>query len=275
MTGPTGAYLQPQLFLRAGGSGDRLMVLLHGMGAQGSVWSGMAPLLAANWAGRWLAPDLRGHGRSVHAGPYAIGSVAADIAALIAAEAPRAVTLVGHSFGGAIAAVLASDLFGVKADHVFAIGVKLVWTDAERTKAHEMARRPAMTFADRAEAIARSLKLAGLAGLVDPGSPEAAEGVVADAHGGYRAALDPRAFAAVGPDIKKLLRGCTAPLHLLAGENDPLVSLEQMREIDREAVVISGSGHNVHVEAPDQVWRLIIERSAGAGRPRAQPSRTG
>ena len=91
-----------------GGRGERLLVLLHGMGANASVWERMLPLIEGAWRGRWLAPDLRGHGRSVRDGPYGFGMHAADVAALIAPEPPDSVTLVGHSFGGAVAALVAS-----------------------------------------------------------------------------------------------------------------------------------------------------------------------
>jgi len=101
------------LWVRRCGSGDRVLVLLHGMGANGAVWSRLLPILDSRWSGRVLVPDLRGHGRSIRQGPYGIDTHAADIAALIAGEAARSVILVGHSFGGAVAALAASDRFGV------------------------------------------------------------------------------------------------------------------------------------------------------------------
>jgi pimeloyl-ACP methyl ester carboxylesterase len=213
------------------------------MGANASVWSGLMPLIGA-------------YGGSTQRGPYTVGMNAADIASLIDDEAADWVTLVGHSFGGAVAAVVAGELFGVPADHVFAIGVKICWTEAERGKAHDLARRPAPTFTGRDQAIDRYLKISGLAGLIDPRSPEAVAGVSSDA-GGYRVAMDPRAYSAVGPKVENLLRMSRAPLHLAAGANDPMVSLEAMRAIDRDAMVFAGFGHNVHVEAPQLVWQFI------------------
>jgi len=244
------------LYVARGGSGDRLLMLLHGMGANGSVWSRLLPLVAANWQGRWMVPDLRGHGRSFQRGPYAVGVHAADMAALIDDDPATSVTLVGHSFGGAVAAVLASGLFGIAARDVVAIGVKIRWTEEELAKAREMAERPARTFPSREQAIDRYLKMSGLAGLVDPQSPDATAGI-ADHHGGYRVTMDPRAFAAVGPSVEGLLRMSAAKLHLAAGADDPMVSLEDMRRIDPDAVAFDGTGHNAHWEAPDEVWRFI------------------
>jgi pimeloyl-ACP methyl ester carboxylesterase len=113
------------IWVAHGGSGDRLLVLLHGMGANASVWERLLPLIERSWRGRWLAPDLRGHGRSRRDGPYGFGAHAADVAGLIEAESPGPVTLVGHSFGGAVAALLASGWFGPRVRDVAAFGVKI------------------------------------------------------------------------------------------------------------------------------------------------------
>jgi pimeloyl-ACP methyl ester carboxylesterase len=69
--------------------------------------------------------------------------------------------------------------------------------------------------------------------------------------------MDPRVFEAVGPSVPAILQSCAAPLHLAAGEKDPMVRLEDMRTIDPAAVVFAGRGHNVHWEAPDAVWKFV------------------
>ena len=53
-----------------GGRGDELMVLLHGIGANATVWTPFIAHLEAHQRYRWLAPDLRGHGRSAMEGPF-------------------------------------------------------------------------------------------------------------------------------------------------------------------------------------------------------------
>jgi pimeloyl-ACP methyl ester carboxylesterase len=244
------------LWVRRGGSGDRVLVLLHGMGAHGAVWSRLLPILDSRWQGRVLVPDLRGHGRSVQQRPYGIDSHAADIVALIAGERAGPVMLVGHSFGGAVAALAASGRFGVSAQHVITIGVKIRWSEDEIARAQELARRPARSFATREEAIERHLKVSGLAGLADPASEAASAGVVGEP-GAWRLATDPRVFEAVGPSVPAILRSCAAPLHLAAGENDPMVTLDDMRAIDPAAITFRGRGHNVHWEAPETVWEFV------------------
>jgi pimeloyl-ACP methyl ester carboxylesterase len=251
-----GRLTERGIWAARGGHGDRLLVLLHGMGANASVWEPVLSIIERAWSGRWLAPDLRGHGRSVREGPYGIGAHAADVAALIEAEAPGPVTLVGHSFGGAVAGLLASGWFGPHVTEVAAFGVKIEWTESEIEKAREMSRRPAAAFATREEATERYLRISGLAGLADPSSATALAGVLGD-DGRFHVAMDPRAYGAVGPSIAGLLRLATARLRLAAGDRDPMVTLEQMRQVDPAARVFAGVGHNAHWEAPDQVWSFV------------------
>jgi pimeloyl-ACP methyl ester carboxylesterase len=239
----------------SGGSGDRLLLLLHGMGATGAVWSRLLPALA-EWDGAWAVPDLRGHGRSVAEPPYGIGMHAADMAALVTELGAEQVTVLGHSFGGGVGAVLAGGWFGVPVARVVAVGVKIEWTDDEIARAHVMAARPPQVFATFAEAAERHLKLAGLHGLVDLSDEVAAAGV-REVDGGFVAAFDPRAFSALGPSVETLLTRAEAPLRLAAGSGDHMVGLEAMRRVDPDAVLIEGAGHNAHWEVPDAVWRLL------------------
>jgi pimeloyl-ACP methyl ester carboxylesterase len=244
------------LHLHSGGAGERLLVLLHGLGANGAVWRRLIPIIDARWQGRWLAPDFRGHGRSPYQGPYGYAAHAADVAALIADRNASDVTLLGHSFGGVVAALIGTGWFGPRVREVLAFGVKIDWTDDEVNKARELASRPARSFATRGEAVERFLKVSGLHGLVDPQSEDAAAGVTG-ADGDFRVAMDPRIYRAVGPSIERILRLCEASLRLAAGARDPMVSLATMQRIDPAAIVFEGAGHNVHWEAPELVWRFV------------------
>ena len=236
-----------------GGSGDDLLVLLHGLGATSAVWSRLTPLLAGR---RWVAPDLRGHGASVAEPPYGYGTQAADVAGLAVELAAERVTVLGHSFGGVVGAVLGSGWFGVEVTAVVGVGVKIVWTPDEEARAHVMAARPSPLFGSREEATVRHLELAGLHGLVDPADPVTAAGVrrVGD---GWSVALDPRVFSAVGPSVPGILTGSVAPLRLAAGAADPMVDLAAMRDVDPRAVEIDGAGHNAHWERPEAVLALL------------------
>jgi len=243
-----------------GGRGEKLAVLIHGLGANRAVWSRMLAIAGDHWPGRWLAPDLRGHGRSVMHGPYGYAMHAADIAGLIESEEPGNVTLVGHSMGGVVAALVATGWYGPHVADVAAFGVKLVWTPEEEGKARELSLRPARSFTTRAEAVDRFLKISGLIGLVDPDSETAASGI-SGSEGQWQVALDPRAFGSVGPSIPALLKLAAAPLRLAAGARDPMVTLTQMQTIDAAARAIDGAGHNAHWEAPAKVWNFVNNKN--------------
>jgi pimeloyl-ACP methyl ester carboxylesterase len=238
-----------------GGSGEHLLLLLHGLGATGAVWQRLLPL-AADWPGPWAVPDLRGHGRSVAEPPYGYAMHAADMAALTAELGASRVTVLAHSFGGVVGGLLAGGEYGVAVERVVAVGVKLEWTAEEEDGARALAARPAKVFASRDEAAARHLALAGLRGLAEPADGVARAGV-REVDGGWAVALDNRAFAAVGPSVPGILGRAQAPLRLAAGAGDPMVSPAAMRRLDPDARVLAGAGHNAHWEQPEAVWSLL------------------
>jgi pimeloyl-ACP methyl ester carboxylesterase len=69
-----------ELRVQAGGGGEPVLLMLHGLGATGDVWNGWTSLLGAQWPGRWLAPDLPGHGGSDPLPRYSFGALAASVA---------------------------------------------------------------------------------------------------------------------------------------------------------------------------------------------------
>ncbi len=246
---------------RSGGSGGPVLVLLHGIGANAAVWNRMLPVVEGRWPGRWVAADLRGHGRSAHAPPYGYAGFAADVANALGGQDEETV-LFGHSMGGVVAMALATGWFGVTVRHVFAFGVKIGWTLDEVAQMKGLAARPARIFGSRAEAAERYLRVSGLAGLVDADAPEALAGV-AEAEGGFRLAADQGVYAAVGPAVGDFYRAANAPVRLAAGEADPMVGLAEMQALDPQAALLPGLGHNCHVEAPERVWELFEETIGG------------
>jgi pimeloyl-ACP methyl ester carboxylesterase len=258
-----GRIVSNGIWAMQGGTGERLLLLLHGLGANASVWNPMFPFIERSWQGRWLAPDFRGHGRSLYEGPYGYGTHAADMAGLIWRERRSTVLVAGHSFGGVVGAMLASGWFGPQIDRLFAIGVKLQWKADEVAKSQELAQKPSPTFAVREQATERYLKTSGLYGLLMPDDEDATFGVK-PAGGGYEVRMDPRVFSAVGPSIPAIFSQIAVPFRLAAGSRDPMVAAGQMRQIDKSAVVFEGAGHSVHYEAPERVWQQILSYATSA-----------
>ena len=100
---PQGVYINYRLT----GTGDSVIVALHGFGGSLSTWDGIEPFLSADH--RFYAIDLPGFGLSAH--PRHFGYTLKEQSEAVAAflqfvhdENPgRKITLMGHSFGGSIA----------------------------------------------------------------------------------------------------------------------------------------------------------------------------
>ncbi|HEX6778910.1 MAG TPA: alpha/beta hydrolase [Ktedonobacterales bacterium] len=91
------------------------MLLLHGITSDTLSWVRVAPALADRY--RVYALDMRGHGESIKppAGAYSLRATADDAAALIEALGLEQPVVMGHSWGGATAIVLASGAWSQRA----------------------------------------------------------------------------------------------------------------------------------------------------------------
>ena len=236
----------------SGGDGDPLLLLLHGLGATGDVWAAWQPMLADRWPGRWLAPDLPGHGGSAPLPEYTFDALAAAVRPLV--EPGGRTVVLGHSLGGVVGLALAAA--GAPVAAVAGLGIKVAWTDEELDRAQALARRPVTWFASRDEAAERHLRVSGLAGLLAADDPAVAAGLVQE-DGRWRLALDPRAFGVGAPDMAALVAQHPATVTLARGEFDPMNSDEQLGQWGVPVVTLPGLGHNAHVEGPERCLSLL------------------
>src|SRR6266851_10260740 len=83
------------------------VILVHGITSSSLSWIRVAPRLATQ--ARVIAVDLKGHGDSDKpATGYRLADQADEVLALCSALGLRAVSLIGHSWGGGIALLLAA-----------------------------------------------------------------------------------------------------------------------------------------------------------------------
>lgn len=245
---------RPALRVQADGAGGPLLVLLHGLGATSDVWNAWRALLASRWPGRWMAPDLPGHGGSAPLPGYTFRGFAAAVASIIEPGVP--VVVLGHSLGGVVGLALAGGEFPVTARAVIGLGIKTAWSGEELDRAGALARRPVTWFDTRAEAVTRYLRVSGLAGLIDAGDPAIDHGVRAG-EGRWRLAMDPAAFGVGAPDMAQLVARSRAPVTLARGERDTMNTDEQLGQFGVRAVTLPGLGHNAHVESPERTFALL------------------
>lgn len=246
------------MYMEQGGEGPDLLLMLHGMGATGAVWSPMCAAAGIRWAGRWIVLDLPGHGRSDRQDSYAIGQYAASVgrAALPHVDPAGRLVVLGHSLGGVIGLALATGWFGVTPHQVFGAGIKVAWSDDELRRIETLASQPAKSFATEEEAWERYLKVSGLAGIANAAAPVVKRGIEHGADG-WRLAMDPRANAVGKPPLSELVALARCPVHLGRGRDDALVTMEQTRSLDPDARDLGPHGHNVMVEAQEQVWDWV------------------
>jgi pimeloyl-ACP methyl ester carboxylesterase len=240
--------------VREGGSGEPALVLLHGLGATGDVWDRWRPLLAERWPGRWLAPDLPGHGGSSRLAGYTFDAFAAAVAGVLGPD--EDVVVLGHSLGGVVGLALASGGFGVHVRTVIGLGIKVVWTSEDLDRANALATRPTAWYSSRDEAAARYLRVSGLAGLLPADDPGVDAGL-ANHDGQWRLAMDQATFAVGAPDISRLLGRSQATVTLARGEHDSMNSDEQLAALGVPTVTLPGLGHNAHVENPELTITLL------------------
>jgi len=77
---------------------------------------------------------------------------------------------------------------------------------------------------------------------------------VLESEGGWRLAMDNKAYAVGSFDFAALVGATRCPVHLACGEHDHMVTLERLRDFEPAACLIEGASHNAMVDRPDAVW---------------------
>jgi 3-oxoadipate enol-lactonase len=247
-----------ELEYEVSGSGPWL-TLAHALGADLSLWDGLATRLADRCT--VLRFDARGHGRSsLGNAPVSMRSLAADAAALLDHVGADETVWVGLSLGGMVGQHLALD-------HPDRVGALVL---ADTTAGYPAATHP--TWRER-QASVRASGMAAVADgtlgrwLTEPfrkAHPDETERVrrmlLAAPPEGYARAVD----AIVGHDTLARLGEIRCPTLVLVGEKDeatPPSHSELLRDEVAGATlhVVPDAAHIVPVERPETFERLVRE----------------
>lgn len=229
------------------------LLLIHGLGATNGVWSDV--LAELNWPGRIINAELPGHGSAAPSDDYTVGAMAARVAGACANG--EEVIAVGHSLGGAVALCLASGFFRPIVTGVVGLGIKLTWSDADVEGMAKVAAKGVRWFETRDEAVNRFLLQAGLQGVAS--DHPAVTNAVVEVDGRWRVSQDPNTFAQRPLNAAGLVDAAQCAVILGAGENDAMVTFNDMAEHVPDPRIAAGSGHNVQVDDPMWVVSLIEE----------------
>ncbi|MGB3897848.1 MAG: alpha/beta fold hydrolase [Mesorhizobium sp.] len=250
------------LFVSDSGTGDPAVVFVHGFGADHRVWdAAAAPLLPTT---RVLACDLPGHGLSLDAeGAGSAKSAARALLAYLSRCGIDGAHVVGHSMGGAVAALMALAEPGRVASLTLLapggfgpeINGPLLRRYAEAADRHEL--RACLQAMSGESAVVPDDQLdAGLAMRVRPGQIEKLVEIAAAITRGERQGVIPA----------EALATLAMPATVLWGTADPVLPFAQSDGLPARfhRQVIEGAGHMLVGEAPDAVRQAIMANLAAA-----------
>jgi 3-oxoadipate enol-lactonase len=244
------------------GSGERLVVLTHGLGSDLAFWTPHVDALAAHY--RVLRWDLRGSGASPQPpGPYDPGLFARDLADLLDTVGAPAAHLVGHSGGGAVSQRFALD---------FPERVRSLVLVSTSSEVGEKASHAWQRLADAVErdgfAADRAPGTRGFAPAFAAAHPEVVEEVWRRSRAG-----DPAAYAATARAFGTYhftadLARVRAPALVLQGLDDALTppggSVIMARALPRaRLLMVPGAGHFLPLEVPDLFRAAVLAFLAG------------
>jgi pimeloyl-ACP methyl ester carboxylesterase len=256
--------------IEAAGDGEPL-VLLHGVGANRSIWQHAAPQLARTRL--VLAPDLPGFGESPPvADGFDLNLTADAVADAIVARAAPPFDLVGNSLGGAIAAVLASRRpelvrrLVLVAPAGFNTDLRLLSDVAGHIGGSVTTVRRLIGTPFVANGAARRVLLWGSVAAPERMAPSDARTMLQGSRGSSR--IDAAIASVLRADLRDDLAESKVPLGLIWGEHDrvvPIAALAAIRAVRPDAIAetIPDAAHVPQIERPAEfvdVLQRILER---------------
>jgi lipase len=237
------------------------LLALHGLAGHGARWRHLASTRLSGF--RTIAPDLRGHGRSIALPPWTLEQHAADLLAVIDGYGLDAVPVLAHSFGAAVALHLARLAPGRLSRLLLldpAVGINPVF-------ALERANQPARVFTDPREAF--QAQRYDWPTATDDAVVEEVNSHLEQHSDGFRFRYQPAAAATAWSEMTRapVLPGPGTPILLVRALREQLVApglitgLQLALGAEFELVNID-CGHMIYLDRPDETGELVT-RFAG------------
>lgn len=254
------------------GTGERVFVLVHGMGGRWQHWLETIPTLAEH--GRVLALDLPGFGQSeTPAATVSLHGFADTVAELIRDLGVERVVLVGHSMGGPIALRFASR-YPDLAEAIVPVGGAVFQFSALlglHDVVHFIGQRPRESAAIAAEIVTAGLPAPAAVRRLIASSPRLRRAFLAPyvfdpaalhsdsaaliVDGAGAPGVLPTARAIGRSDPREGTKAVSCPILSIAADQDRIAPLPDTETFQREVprartVVLEGCGHMVMLERP-------------------------
>jgi len=233
------------------------VMLIHGVGADGTSWDQIAAALAPDF--RVLRLDLRGHGRSGHIeGALALDDFIEDVIAVLDARAAPAAHVVGFSLGGMIAQ-------GIALRHAHRVR-RLVLLSAVAGRTAEERERVQARLAILEEQGIAAITGAAQERWFTPGFIARHPDLVAQRMRQLRENHAPSYAAAYTvfstSDLGEQLHAIRAPSLIATGEHDVGSNTRMARFMHGEIegsrlAILPNLRHSILLEAPELVTRLV------------------
>ena len=235
------------------GAGEPVLVFLHYWGGSARTWHAVTSLLKTSY--RCIAYDQRGWGTSdAPVTGYELSDLARDLTALLASMKLCRYVLVGHSMGGKVAMLVASQrLAGLEALVLVAPASPLPQNIPEQAAE---AQRHAY---DNHETVKKAVEFLTFQTLNDAMT----EQLIADSLRGSPGARYAWPHSAAYQDISSDVRKITAPTLVLVGDHDPQDPEKQQREelmpllSDVKLEILTNCGHLAPVEQPGLLAKAV------------------
>ncbi|WP_167577815.1 alpha/beta fold hydrolase [Ammoniphilus sp. YIM 78166] len=234
------------------GDGNRTLLLIHGNLGSKRWWNLVKEELAQRYT--VYSVDLRGCGESEKPNHgYSLPQYGDDVLAFMDLKGIRSCSVIGHSMGGAIAVDLASKA-GDRIEKMLLLNPAPIYGYVTSDEKYDMIKRYSTD---------RELLQAALSAVVPKGAhlPLFAD-LVEDAWSSTHTAISNARSLGV-MDYREAARRIEQPVSILFGEQDVLISLEDMKKMQSyfphgELVTHHEVGHSPQVEDPEWFLRETL-----------------